>query len=40
MQVKTKVKSEIAILKERLKLARDTIAKFKAELAKVQKPPN
>lgn len=40
MDVKHKVKSEINTLKDKLKLARETISKFKAELAKVQKPPN
>ncbi|XP_011201652.1 PREDICTED: YEATS domain-containing protein 4 [Bactrocera latifrons] len=39
IDVKGKVKSEINSLKDKLKLARETIAKFKAELAKVQKPP-
>ncbi|XP_067648472.1 YEATS domain-containing protein 4 [Eurosta solidaginis] len=37
--VKGKVKSEINTLKDKLKVARETIAKFKVELAKVQKPP-
>lgn len=36
IDVKGKVKSEITVLKEKLKLARETIAKFKTELAKVQ----
>lgn len=36
MEAKAKVKSEITILKDKLKLARETIAKFKTELAKVQ----
>lgn len=40
IDVKHKVKGEINTLKDKLKLARETIAKFKAELAKVQKPPN
>lgn len=39
INVKQKVKSEIVSLKDKLKLARETIVKFKAELAKVQKPP-
>lgn len=39
IEVKGKVKSEINSLKDKLKLARETIAKFKTELAKVQKPP-
>lgn len=39
INVKQKVKSEIITLKDKLKLARETIVKFKAELAKVQKPP-
>ncbi|XP_037935291.1 YEATS domain-containing protein 4-like [Teleopsis dalmanni] len=38
MKVKIKVKNEISSLKDKLKLARETIAKFKSELAKVQKP--
>ncbi|XP_063696205.1 YEATS domain-containing protein 4 [Culicoides brevitarsis] len=33
---KTKVKNEIADLKEKLKLSRETITKFKGEIAKVQ----
>ncbi|XP_017152182.2 YEATS domain-containing protein 4 [Drosophila miranda] len=37
--VKKKVKGEILTLKDKLKLARETISKFKAELAKVQKAP-
>ncbi|XP_030376981.1 YEATS domain-containing protein 4 isoform X2 [Scaptodrosophila lebanonensis] len=37
VNVKQKVKGEIVTLKDRLKLARETIVKFKAELAKVQK---
>ncbi|XP_055548000.1 YEATS domain-containing protein 4 [Wyeomyia smithii] len=36
IETKGKVKSEIALLKEKLKLARETIAKFKTEIAKVQ----
>ncbi|KAI8120937.1 YEATS domain-containing protein 4 [Lucilia cuprina] len=40
LDVKHKVKGEINTLKDKLKLARETIAKFKAELAKIQKPPN
>ncbi|KAM7358542.1 YEATS domain-containing protein 4 Gas41 [Cochliomyia hominivorax] len=40
LDVKHKVKGEINTLKDKLKLARETIAKFKAELAKVQKTPN
>ncbi|XP_055691591.1 YEATS domain-containing protein 4 [Lutzomyia longipalpis] len=36
IEAKVKVKSEITVLKDKLKLARETIAKFKAELAKVQ----
>ncbi|XP_073838758.1 YEATS domain-containing protein 4 Gas41 [Musca autumnalis] len=40
IDVKQKVKGEINTLKDKLKLARETIAKFKTELAKVQKPPN
>lgn len=39
VNVKQKVKVEIVTLKDKLKLARETISKFKAELAKVQKPP-
>ncbi|KAH8244248.1 YEATS domain-containing protein 4 [Drosophila bipectinata] len=39
VNVKQKVKGEIVTLKDKLKLARETISKFKAELAKVQKPP-
>lgn len=38
LEVKTKVKGEITALKEKLKLARETMTKFKTELAKVQKP--
>lgn len=33
---KAKVKNEIADLKEKLKLSRETITKFKGEIAKVQ----
>ena len=36
IDVKGKVKSEISVLKEKLKLARETIGRFKTELAKVQ----
>uniref|UniRef100_A0A182PKV2 YEATS domain-containing protein 4 n=1 Tax=Anopheles epiroticus TaxID=199890 RepID=A0A182PKV2_9DIPT len=36
IETKAKVISEIAQLKEKLKLARETIAKFKTEMAKVQ----
>ncbi|XP_022219275.1 YEATS domain-containing protein 4 [Drosophila obscura] len=39
VNVKKKVKGEILTLKDKLKLARETISKFKAELAKVQKTP-
>lgn len=39
VNVKQKVKGEIITLKDKLKLARETIVKFKAELAKVQKTP-
>lgn len=39
IDVKGKVKSEITVLKEKLKLARETIARFKNELTKVQGPP-
>ncbi|XP_052837652.1 YEATS domain-containing protein 4 isoform X5 [Drosophila gunungcola] len=39
VNVKQKVKGEIVTLKDKLKLARETISKFKAELAKVQKQP-
>ncbi|KAH8409907.1 hypothetical protein KR009_000821 [Drosophila setifemur] len=39
VNVKQKVKAEIVTLKDKLKLARESISKFKAELAKVQKPP-
>ncbi|KAL5290566.1 YEATS4 family protein [Megaselia abdita] len=39
LDVKIKVKGEITALKEKLKLARETMTKFKTELAKVQKPP-
>ncbi|XP_033246627.1 YEATS domain-containing protein 4-like isoform X1 [Drosophila miranda] len=39
VNVKKKVKGEILTLKDKLKLARETISKFKAELAKVQKAP-
>uniref|UniRef100_T1GFC6 YEATS domain-containing protein 4 n=1 Tax=Megaselia scalaris TaxID=36166 RepID=T1GFC6_MEGSC len=39
IDVKSKVKSEITALKEKLKLARETMTKFKTELAKVQKQP-
>ncbi|XP_065360871.1 YEATS domain-containing protein 4 [Calliphora vicina] len=40
LDVKHKVKGEINTLKDKLKLARETISKFKTELAKVQKPQN
>ncbi|XP_055598745.1 YEATS domain-containing protein 4 [Uranotaenia lowii] len=36
IETKGKVKAEITINKEKLKLARETIAKFKAEIAKIQ----
>lgn len=36
IDTKAKVISEIALLKEKLKLARETIAKFKTEMSKVQ----
>lgn len=36
LEVKGKVKSEITVLKDKLKLARETIGRFKAELSKVQ----
>lgn len=36
MEVKGKVKHEISQLKDKLKLARETIGRFKAELSKVQ----
>lgn len=39
LDVKGRVKSKIAQLKEKLKLARETIGRFKVELAKVQKTP-
>lgn len=35
MEVKAKVKSEITVMKEKLKLARETIGRFKTELAKL-----
>uniref|UniRef100_D3TR94 YEATS domain-containing protein 4 n=1 Tax=Glossina morsitans morsitans TaxID=37546 RepID=D3TR94_GLOMM len=38
-EVREKVKNEINILKDKLKVARETIAKFKAELSKIQKLP-
>lgn len=34
--VKSKVKSEITESKDKLKLARETLSRFKAELARVQ----
>ncbi|XP_075160251.1 YEATS domain-containing protein 4 Gas41 [Haematobia irritans] len=40
IDVKQKVKGEINTLKDKLKLARETITKFKMELAKVQKTSN
>lgn len=36
IETKAKIKSEITLLKDKLKLARETIAKFKTEMAKVQ----
>lgn len=36
IDVKAKVKSEITLLKDKLKLARETIGRFKTELGKVQ----
>lgn len=33
---KLRVKGDVALLKEKLKLARETISKFKTELNKVQ----
>lgn len=36
IDVKGKVKAEITLLKDKLKLARETIGRFKAELSKVQ----
>lgn len=36
IETKAKIKSEITTLKDKLKLARETIAKFKTEMAKVQ----
>lgn len=36
VEVKAKVKVEITSLKDKLKLARETIGRFKAELSKVQ----
>jgi YEATS domain-containing protein 4 len=36
VETKSKVKSEIVVLKEKLKLARETIAQFKNEIARVQ----
>lgn len=36
LDVKGKVKTEITVLKDKLKLARETIGRFKAELSKVQ----
>lgn len=35
-EAKQKVKMEIAVLKNRLKLAKETISQFKDEIAKVQ----
>lgn len=37
--VKGKVRGEISQLKDKLTLARETIGRFKSELAKVQGPP-
>lgn len=37
-ECKGKVKAEIAVLKEKLKLAKETITKFKGEIVKVQEP--
>lgn len=36
VEVKAKVKAEITTLKDKLKLARETIGRFKTELSKVQ----
>lgn len=36
VDVTSKVKSEITVMKDKLKLARETIGRFKAELSKVQ----
>lgn len=36
VEVKSKVKVEITALKDKLKLARETIGRFKTELSKVQ----
>lgn len=36
MDVKSRVKQEITALKDKLTLARETIGRFKSELAKVQ----
>lgn len=38
IDVKAKVKAEISQLKDKLTLARETIGRFKSELAKVQGP--
>lgn len=38
IDVKAKVKGEISQLKDKLTLARETIGRFKSELAKVQGP--
>lgn len=40
IDVKAKVKAEILVLKDKLTLARETIGRFKTELAKVQGTPN
>lgn len=40
IDVKGKVKQEITLLKDKLTLARETIGRFKSELAKVQGVPN
>lgn len=39
VDVTAKVKSEITVMKDKLKLARETIGRFKAELSKVQSAP-
>lgn len=36
IEVKGKVKTEITAMKEKLKLARETLGRFKAELSKLQ----
>lgn len=40
IDVKSKVKQEITALKDKLTLARETIGRFKSELAKVQGTTN